>query len=171
MNQKNSRNLLLTIMAFSLFFNSCAFVEMSGTMTRKTGEVMEDYSEQHEGFLGKMTGFGGRINKAVGSSVEDVARKGESGELGETKTEQFIEANKTVLNSAVDAANGKTSNDETETIIQAQKRLKELGYDPGPTDGIMGNKTRRAIAKYQQKNRLKVTKSLDEDTLSSLGIK
>ncbi|MCK4790013.1 MAG: peptidoglycan-binding protein [Desulfobacteraceae bacterium] len=170
MNQKNSRNLLLTIMAFSLFFNSCAFVEMSGTMTRKTGEVMEEYSEQHEGFLGKMTGFGGRINKAVGSSVEDIARKGESGELGETKTEQFIGANKTVLNSAVDAANGKASN-ETETIIQAQRRLKELGYDPGPTDGILGNKTRRAIAKYQQTNRLKVTKSLDEDTLSSLGIK
>lgn len=158
-------------MAFSLFFNSCAFVEMSGTMTRKTGEVMEDYSEQHEGFLGKMTGFGGRINKAVGSSVEDVARKGESGELGETKTEQFIEANKTVLNSAVDAANGKTSNDETETIIQAQKRLKELGYDPGPTDGILGNKTRRAITKYQRTNQLKITESLDEDTLSSLGIK
>jgi peptidoglycan hydrolase-like protein with peptidoglycan-binding domain len=143
---------------------------MSGTMTRKTGEVMEDYSEQHEGFLGKMTGFGGRINKAVGSSVEDVARKGKSGELGKTKTEQFTEANKTVLNSAVDAANGKTSN-ETKTIIQAQKRLKELGYEPGPADGILGNKTRRAIAKYQQANRLTVTKSLDEDTLSSLGIK
>lgn len=139
-------------------------------MTRKTGEVMEDYSEQHEGFLGKMTGFGGRINKAVGSSVEDVARKGKSGELGKTKTEQFTEANKTVLNSAVDAANGKTSN-ETKTIIQAQKRLKELGYEPGPADGILGNKTRRAIAKYQQANRLTVTKSLDEDTLSSLGIK
>jgi peptidoglycan hydrolase-like protein with peptidoglycan-binding domain len=131
---------------------------------------MEDYSEQHEGFLGKMTGFGGRINKAVGSSVEDVARKGKSGELGKTKTEQFTEANKTVLNSAVDAANGKTSN-ETKTIIQAQKRLKELGYEPGPADGILGNKTRRAIAKYQQANRLTVTKSLDEDTLSSLGIK
>jgi hypothetical protein len=157
-------------MAFSLFFNSCAFVEMSGTMTRKTGEVMEEYSEQHEGFLGKMTGFGGRINKAVGSSVEDIARKGESGELGETKTEQFIEANKTVLNSAVDAANGKTLN-ETETIIQAQKRLKELGYDPGPVDGISGNKTRKAITKYQQTNGLTVTKLLDKDTLISLGIK
>ncbi len=44
-----------------------------------------------------MTGFGGRINKFVSSSVEDVARKGESRELEKTKTKQFTGANKIVL--------------------------------------------------------------------------
>lgn len=168
MKQKRIESLsLITIFMFIL--SSCAFVEMSGTMTRKTGEVMEDYSKQNEGFLGKMAGFGGRIKKAVGSSVENVARRGKSGDLGEKKTEQFIEANKTVMNSAFDAASGKAL-DETNIVIKAQKRLKALGYDPGPADGILGNKTRTAIAQYQQSNGLKGTKSLDKDTLSSLGV-
>jgi len=144
-------------------------VEMSGTMTRKTGEVMQDYSNENDGLLGKMAGFGGRVNKAVGSSVENIAKRGKSGELQGTKTEQFAEANRTVMNSAFDAARGKALN-ETKTVIAAQKRLKKLGYNPGPADGIIGNKTRTAIAQYQQSNGLTITKSLDKDTLGSLGI-
>jgi hypothetical protein len=158
---------LSIIFVFSLL--SCSFIEMSGTMTRKTGEVMEDYSKQNDGFLGKMSGIGGRINTAVGSAVEDVAKRGETDDLGKTKTEQFVEANKTVMNSAFDAASGKAL-DETKTLIEAQKRLKKIGYDPGPIDGILGNKTKIALGQYQQSNGLKITKQLDQATLNSLGI-
>jgi len=130
---------------------------------------MEDYSKDNKGFFGKMAGVGGRINKAVGSSVENVAKRGKSDELGETKTEQFVEANKTAMNSAFDAAIGKTLS-KKEMVIESQKRLKELGYKPGPADGIIGNKTRESIAKYQQCNGLKITRTLDKNTLSSLGV-
>ena len=33
---------------------------------------------------------------------------------------------------------------------RAQQLLAELGYNPGPADGIMGNQTRQAIVRYQQ---------------------
>ncbi|MCX7661352.1 MAG: peptidoglycan-binding protein, partial [Candidatus Omnitrophica bacterium] len=39
-------------------------------------------------------------------------------------------------------------------IQEIQKNLKELGLDPGPLDGIMGSKTRQALAYFQRQNNL-----------------
>lgn len=170
--------------------SSCAFIEMSGTMTRKTGEIMSDYANKNDGFIGKMAGFGGRINEAVGSTVEKVATRGKEGKLGETKQEQFVEANRMVMSSAYDAARNKVQNEpdttnnkalnnlditnnkvpEPETIIQAQIRLLEFGYDIGEADGVYGNKTKIAIEKYQQTKGLTVTGNFDDETLVSLGV-
>ena len=36
-----------------------------------------------------------------------------------------------------------------ETIAEIQSMLAELGYRPGPADGIMGERTRSAIRRYQ----------------------
>lgn len=42
-------------------------------------------------------------------------------------------------------------------IAGIQARLKEFGYDPGPTDGIMGPRTLRAIQAFERDNGLPVT--------------
>ena len=39
---------------------------------------------------------------------------------------------------------------ETRLIARTQTLLAELGYDPGPADGVMGDQTRRAIVRYQR---------------------
>jgi hypothetical protein len=52
----------------------------------------------------------------------------------------------------------------------AQAKLKELGYDPGPVDGVIGKKTTDAVRSYQQKEGLSVTGKLDTQTLTKLGI-
>lgn len=36
------------------------------------------------------------------------------------------------------------------TVADVQQRLLDLGYDPGPSDGRMGPKTRSAIRAYQK---------------------
>ncbi len=169
---------------------SCALVELSGTMTRKTGEIMSDYGRKNDGFIGKMAGFGGSIHEAVGSTVEKVATRGKDGTLGDTKTEQFVEANRMVISSASDAVQNKVRNEPdttinntanksvtteskqlaTETIIQAQIRLLEYGYDIGEADGVYGNKTKIAIEKYQLKKGLAVSGIFDAETLAALGI-
>lgn len=53
---------------------------------------------------------------------------------------------------------------------QAQKRLKELGYDPGPLDGIWGEKTQKALKEFQQDNNLSETMSLNKETAKKLGL-
>ncbi len=41
-------------------------------------------------------------------------------------------------------------------VAGTQSGLKELGYDPGPVDGILGPRTRAAIRAYQKDHRLPV---------------
>jgi curli biogenesis system outer membrane secretion channel CsgG len=56
------------------------------------------------------------------------------------------------------------------TIVQVQKKLTELGYNPGPVDGIAGPKTKAALKKYQKDKGLAETGEINEATLASLGI-
>ncbi len=49
-------------------------------------------------------------------------------------------------------------------VYQAQKRLHELGYDPGPLDGLWGRKTQAAVQDFQRHHGLRVSGMLDEET-------
>lgn len=152
------------IVVASSFLPGCAFVEMSGKMTRATGEVMTDYAKNHTGIIAKGAGFGGRINTAVGGAVENIGKKGENG-AGDSKGKQFVDANKQVMKVAIHAA----KNDES-VNVRAQKRLQALGYAIGPADGMIGSKTKEALRDYQKKNGLQVTQLLDDLTLAALEV-
>ena len=56
-------------------------------------------------------------------------------------------------------------------VEQVQKKLTELGYDPGPVDGKMGKKTAAAIKSFQKDNNLSETGKIDEATLAKFGLK
>jgi len=56
-------------------------------------------------------------------------------------------------------------------LYQAQKKLKELGYDPGSPDGIWGKKTTSAVKSFQRDNGLPDTGQLDEQSRAKLIIK
>jgi len=56
------------------------------------------------------------------------------------------------------------------TIREIQSALKARGYDPGPVDNQMGDKTRDALMQFQKDNKLP-TGNLDFDTLNALGIR
>ena len=55
-------------------------------------------------------------------------------------------------------------------IRGAQTKLNTLGYDPGPANGTLNARTRAAIGKFQATENLKVTRQLDEPTLTKLNI-
>jgi hypothetical protein len=56
------------------------------------------------------------------------------------------------------------------TVNDVQGELAQLGYYKGPIDGIYGQLTRDAVAKYQIAKKLDVSGNLSAQTLRSLGL-
>jgi hypothetical protein len=55
-------------------------------------------------------------------------------------------------------------------IRQAQERLAEKGFDPGPINGQMGAKTQDALRRFQEGQGLSPTGEFDERTRKALGM-
>jgi hypothetical protein len=56
------------------------------------------------------------------------------------------------------------------TVATAQEQLARQGYYRGEIDGILGPETRRAVMRYQGDHGLRLTGSLNTDTLHALGL-
>jgi curli biogenesis system outer membrane secretion channel CsgG len=58
----------------------------------------------------------------------------------------------------------------SQRIRDAQAMLKQIGLDPGPADGVWGNKTRSAVAEFQRSkmNLQQPSGRLDESTYAAL---
>jgi len=55
-------------------------------------------------------------------------------------------------------------------VRDAQEKLKEKGFDPGPIDGIWGPRTAAAVREYQRTEKLTVTSRLDQETAGKLQL-
>jgi hypothetical protein len=58
---------------------------------------------------------------------------------------------------------------DTATVREIQDALRSRGYDPGPTDNILGSRTKAALTKFQKDNGLPVG-NLNMETLRALGL-
>lgn len=58
----------------------------------------------------------------------------------------------------------------SERVRSAQQALRDKGFNPGSIDGVMGPRTRAAIADFQRKQRLPTTGQLDTATMARLGM-
>jgi len=55
-------------------------------------------------------------------------------------------------------------------VREAQRALSRAGHDPGAADGVVGPRTRAALAGYQRAEGLPPTGRLDPETIARLGI-
>jgi len=55
-------------------------------------------------------------------------------------------------------------------VREAQRALRDLGYSPGPVDGVVGPRTKEALARYQRVERIPITGRLDPETMVRLDI-
>ena len=62
---------------------------------------------------------------------------------------------------------GATTVNEVRAI---QRNLKKRGFNPGPIDGSWGPKTMQAMQKFQKTKGLKISKSINKQTASSLNV-
>lgn len=71
-----------------------------------------------------------------------------------------------------DDSSGLFGNGDEETIesvvVEAQRLLNQQGYDAGPTDGLNGPRTTRAILAYQKDHGLNRTGYVDDELIRSL---
>jgi GH24 family phage-related lysozyme (muramidase)/peptidoglycan hydrolase-like protein with peptidoglycan-binding domain len=65
------------------------------------------------------------------------------------------------------AAPAQASNKEI--IATVQRRLKDLGYNPGGADGILGPLTRGSILSFKNDNKLKPVDTIDDELLTALA--
>ena len=56
-------------------------------------------------------------------------------------------------------------------VEAVQARLTELGYDPGPVDGLIGRRTRKALRAFQDEEGLDASGRVDEPTLIALRLR
>jgi hyperosmotically inducible protein len=56
-------------------------------------------------------------------------------------------------------------------VVVMQQALKDKGFDPGATDGVMGPRTTTALKAYQKSENLPTTGTMDGDTSAKLGVK
>jgi N-acetylmuramoyl-L-alanine amidase len=56
-------------------------------------------------------------------------------------------------------------------VAELQQRLARAGYYYGSIDGIMGPSTRRAIRAYERANGLRVDGVIDDQLLSTMGLR
>lgn len=68
------------------------------------------------------------------------------------------------------AVQGEQIQTQHNLIKAAQGKLKEKGYDPGPTDGILGPRTRKALEAFQRDHGLTVDGMPGKETLKGLGL-
>lgn len=55
-------------------------------------------------------------------------------------------------------------------VREAQRALRDLGYQPGPVDGVVGPQTKQALTRYQRSQKIAVTGRLDSETMVRLDI-
>jgi Putative peptidoglycan binding domain len=55
-------------------------------------------------------------------------------------------------------------------VRQVQNVLKTKGFDPGPLNGVVGEKTKEAVQQFQDRFGIKATGAIDNQTLFALGV-
>lgn len=66
------------------------------------------------------------------------------------------------------ATSAQAESDIEPGVATVQRALAALGYDPGPPDGVMGPRTREAIAAFQRDRGLTPTGTIDRGTAAAL---
>lgn len=56
------------------------------------------------------------------------------------------------------------------SVMEVQDALTQQGFNPGPTDGMMGPQTASALREFQQSKGIEATGQADQQTLAALGI-
>jgi murein L,D-transpeptidase YcbB/YkuD len=104
-------------------------------------------------------GTGAVAGAVIGGPIGAVVGAGVGGYVGHEGTD---------ANGKVNTSPRATEND---TVRKAQTALNDQGFEAGAVDGRFGPNTQSAVRRFQAKNGLTESGTLDNSTLSALGVK
>jgi peptidoglycan hydrolase-like protein with peptidoglycan-binding domain len=148
-------------------FASLASEAGGATSARAQGvepEVMREVQRQLKGLgfnPGAVDGNYGAQTAAALRAYQQAYRLPQTGRLDEVTL-------RSILPERFEASREPLDLSSRDVLVQAQRQLKALGFDPGSTDGTFGPQTEAALRAYQQAYRVPQTGRLDEVTLRSL---
>jgi peptidoglycan hydrolase-like protein with peptidoglycan-binding domain len=139
--------LKLLVLAIAAAFSASAFAASTSQSPSAQGSSAQGSSAQKQSAQG---------SSAQGSSAQKQSAQGSSA--------QGASAQRSSAQGS--SAQGMSS----DTVKQAQQALKDKGLDPGPIDGQYGPLTQKSVKEFQEKQNMKATGRLDQQTLSALGV-
>jgi phage tail tape-measure protein len=117
---------------------------------------------------------GAVVGAAVGGPVGALVGGGVGGYAGHHEGAGQPSRNESVSTRRVDtvspSAGGVETTADSAIVRSVQQSLNQRGYDAGTVDGRWGTNTENALRQFQQANGLAPTGSLDQQTLSALGV-
>jgi peptidoglycan hydrolase-like protein with peptidoglycan-binding domain len=133
----------------------CLLVSACGTTPEERGISGAGIGAGAGAIVGAVTGLSvveGAVLGAVAGGLTGAMTKKESVNLGEPawkqgSNSQAVPATTTYQSPATESKS---------TVMDIQRGLKNLGYNPGPVDGVYGPRTREAIRQYQKDHGLMV---------------
>jgi putative peptidoglycan binding protein len=141
-----------------------------------TKEKIEDKSrELKDKIKSKTDRDGDRTAEKAADKIDRTADKAENKvDRAADKADAKMERGKAKAESKMDKAKATMhrmdAKAEHADVMAMQRALKDKGHDPGPTDGIMGPRTRAALRDYQRKEGLTPSGRWDAETASRLGV-
>lgn len=138
---------------------------IDGKMGWKTREAIKNFQKQNKL---KRSGFMDAATRSVLSSDENIKRPpapiAAQSQRGLKTKDKLPEDKKAVTPEII-----KTRLGSTVWIKRIQQALKKAGFDPGPIDGKMGPKTKKAITEFQKLNGLNADGIIDQKTWKALA--
>lgn len=87
-----------------------------------------------------------------------------------TATSASTTSTTSAASAASTASTASTASKDMDTVKAVQDALNERGYDCGMSDGVMGEKTRSALMKFQEDNGLTVDGIIGDEVTTALEI-
>lgn len=126
---------------------ACLSLTACGTMPEERAVSGAGVGAAAGAVLGAVTGMSvvqGAVIGALGGGLTGAMTRNDQINLGEPTWKQGA------------GNTGSASSSRQATIASIQDGLRDLGYSPGPVDGIYGNQTAQAIRQYQKDQGLRV---------------
>nr|AKQ03973.1 hypothetical protein [uncultured gamma proteobacterium Rifle_16ft_4_minimus_39789] len=139
---------LFMIMRVISVLGLCVLIGACGTTPEERGISGAGIGAGAGAIVGAVTGLSvveGAVLGAVAGGLTGALTKEESVNLGEPAWKQGSNQPSSQTTTAYQTP----VSGEKSTVIGIQKGLLDLGYNPGPVDGVNGPKTQKAIRQYQ----------------------